>query len=183
MHLVLGNITKPPFPENVKQIHFGMGCFWGVEKLFWNTTGVWSTAVGYAGGDTQSPTYKEVCNGNTGHAEVVKVVYDPNKISLHKLLSIFWESHDPTQGDRQGNDYGSQYRSMILTNDNRDYKVCIESSVNFQKTLNVHMHDKITTEIIPLEIFYYAEEYHQQYLQKNPYGYCSLKGLGIKYKA
>ena len=179
MHLVLGNITKPPFPENVKQIHFGMGCFWGVEKLFWNTTGVWSTAVGYAGGDTQNPTYNEVCNGNTGHAEVVKVVYDPNKISLHKLLSIFWESHDPTQGMRQGNDIGSQYRSLIVCNSKTQASTCIKSMDDYQIQLSKNGFDEITTEVISGSTFYYAEGYHQQYLQKNPNGYCGLRGTGI----
>ena len=179
MHLTLKNKIFPPFPEKFKQIHFGMGCFWGVEKLFWNINGVWVTAVGYAGGFSTNPTYESVCNEETGHAEVVRVVYDPKILSLKKLLKVFWESHDPTQGMRQGNDYGSQYRSIILNNYIEDVKTINESFFRFQKILNQNGYNKITTEISNLNNFFYAEDYHQQYLAKNPNGYCSLSGLNL----
>lgn len=181
MHLILKNSIFPPFPDNLDEIHFGMGCFWGVEKLFWETEGVWSTSVGYSGGNESSPTYDKVCSGNSGHAEVVKVIYDPKKISFQKLLNIFWESHDPTQGMRQGNDIGSQYRSIILLNNLDQMKLVKKNLTDVEKVFYDKGFNRITTELRLLDKFYYAEDYHQQYLAKNPNGYCSLKGLGIKF--
>ncbi len=180
MHLFLKNSIKPPFPDNLSLIHFGMGCFWGVEKLFWNLTGVWSTAVGYSAGKTLNPNYNEVCSGTTGHAEVVRVVYNPKIIKLDNLLETFWFSHNPTQGMRQGNDIGTQYRSMILVNNDNEMKIANNSKKKIDILLNNSNYDTSTTEIEILKNFYYAEDYHQQYLIKNPNGYCALKGLSLK---
>ena len=180
LHYVLKKSIKPPFSESLNEIYFGMGCFWGVEKLFWNVPGVWITAVGYSGGSSKNPTYQQICNEETGHAEVVKIIYNSNIINLSKLLDLFWENHDPTQGMRQGNDIGSQYRSIIFVINETDFKVAETSKEKVQKILSKNNFNKITTEIKFLETFYYAEEYHQQYLAKNPNGYCNLKGLNIK---
>jgi peptide-methionine (S)-S-oxide reductase len=158
---------------------FGMGCFWGAERKFWQTDGVWSTAVGYAGGYTPNPTYEEVCSGRTGHAEVVLVVYDPSKVSYEQLLKVFWESHDPTQGMRQGNDAGTQYRSAIYYADDAQREAAERSRKAFQDVLSGSRYGEITTEIAPAGPFYYAEGYHQQYLSKNPGGYCGLGGTGM----
>ena len=178
-HLILGESLKPPFPSHCKTAIFAMGCFWGVERLFWEKTGVVSTAVGYAGGSTPNPTYEETCTGLTGHTEVVLVVFDPSVISYDDLLVIFWESHDPTQGMRQGNDRGSQYRSAIYCSDETQLKIALKSAENAQKELNRMGFGGITTEIDSAPEFFYAEDYHQQYLAKNPMGYCGLKGTGI----
>ena len=178
-HKVLGNNLKPPFSHQFKQIHFGMGCFWGVEKLFWQLKGIWSTAVGYGGSDFENPTYELVCSGETGHAEIVKVVYDPEVIKLNELFSVFWESHNPTQGMRQGNDIGSQYRSMIIVNNTSELNSAEGSMKKVQEILYKNGLKKITTEICIFKNFFYAEDYHQQYLSKNPNGYCNLSGLGI----
>ena len=171
---------KPPFPAEMKVLYLGMGCFWGAERKFWNMDGVFTTAVGYGGGHTLNPKYDEVCSGMTGHTELVMVVYDSEKISIRKLLKTFWESHDPTQGMRQGNDVGTQYRSYVgYTLDTQ--KGLIEDSVEaYQQALNKAGNGTITTEIKPLSEFYYAEDYHQQYLHKNPHGYCGLGGTGVK---
>jgi peptide-methionine (S)-S-oxide reductase len=166
-------------PDFLSKIFFGMGCFWGAEKRFWNLKGLYTTVVGYAGGHTPDPTYQEVCSGSTGHAEVVQVIYDQGKNSLEDLLKIFWESHDPTQVDRQGNDIGSQYRSIILIEDEKLIDEIEKSKANFQ--LNSSNLGKISTEIQKLKNFYIAEDYHQKYLHKNPNGYCGLRGLGINY--
>jgi len=178
-HLILGGSLKPPFPSNCKTAIFAMGCFWGVERLFWEKTGVISTAAGYAGGSTPNPTYEETCTGLTGHTEVVLVVFDPSVISYDDLLVIFWESHDPTQGMRQGNDRGSQYRSAIYCSDQTQLEKALKSAENAQKELNRMGFGSITTEIDSAPEFFYAEDYHQQYLAKNPMGYCGLKGTGI----
>lgn len=182
-HFVNGNPIKPPFPEDLENTMFGMGCFWGAEQKFWQTEGVFSTAVGYSGGYTPNPTYQEVCTGRTGHNEVVRVVYDPEIISFAELLRIFWESHDPTQGMRQGNDVGTQYRSAIYTCDEAQQVIAERSRQTYQEILNKSGYGKITTEIIPAAEFYYAEDYHQQYLAKNPAGYCDLGGTGISFPA
>jgi peptide-methionine (S)-S-oxide reductase len=179
IHFVNGNRIVPPFPDGMHQAMFGMGCFWGAERKFWQLSTVWTTAVGYAGGFTPNPTYEEVCSGLTGHNEVVLVVYDPAKISYGKLLTVFWESHDPTQGMRQGNDAGTQYRSGIYTFDAEQMKAAEASKATYQERLAAAGHATITTEIIPAPTFYYAEEYHQQYLGKNPGGYCGLGGTGV----
>ena len=168
-------------PEGYENIILGMGCFWGAEKLFWALEGVYLTSVGYAGGYTLSPTYDEVCSGSTGHTEVVNVVYDPKIISLKKIMIYFWEGHNPTQGMRQGNDFGTQYRSAIFTNDNKDIKVVKETMRIFQDRLNENQLGKITTEIKNKIKYYCAESYHQQYLYKNPNGYCGLGGCGVKF--
>ncbi len=178
-HLILGGPLKPPFPSNCKTAIFAMGCFWGVERLFWEKTGVVSTAAGYAGGSTPNPTYEETCTGLTGHTEAVLVVFDPSVISYDDLLVIFWESHDPTQGMRQGNDRGSQYRSAIYCIDQTQLEKALKSAENAQKELNGLGYGGITTEIDSAPEFFYAEDYHQQYLAKNPMGYCGLKGTGI----
>jgi len=179
VHTVTGHSLHPPFPEGHEEIVLGMGCFWGVERLFWQVPGVYVTAAGYAGGETQNPTYQETCTGQTGHTEVVRVVYDPSTTSLDTLLQIFWEQHDPTQGNRQGNDVGSQYRSAIFTTTDAQL-IAAEKSVDaYQKALDKAGRGAITTEIKPLNVFYYAEAYHQQYLDKNPTGYCGLKGTGV----
>ena len=178
-HFVNGNPIKGPFAEGLEQAVFGMGCFWGVERRFWETPGVYSTAVGYAGGSTQHATYEQVCSGNTGHAEVVLVVFDPQAILYPELLTIFWENHDPTQGMRQGNDRGSQYRSVILTRSDSQQSAAIASADAYQQQLSAAGFGAITTEIAPLGELYYAEEYHQQYLAKNPGGYCGVDGTGV----
>lgn len=179
VHTVSGNRIAAPFPANMESIVFGLGCFWGAERLFWQLPGVYSTAVGYAGGYTLNPTYKEVCSGQTAHTEVVLVVFDPAKISLAQLLKVFWEAHNPTQGMRQGNDQGTQYRSAIYTTSPEQLLAAEESSEQYQEKLSRAGFSKITTEIRPLDNFYYAEDYHQQYLDKNPDGYCGLRGTGV----
>ncbi len=179
-HYVLGTSLQAPMPDAVEQAVFALGCFWGAERIFWRQEGVYSTAVGYAGGITANPSYQEVCSGATGHTEVVTVFFDPQKISYSKLLAIFWESHDPTQGMRQGNDTGTQYRSAIYTCNAAQLETATASAVHFQATLTSAGHATITTEIKPLQTFYYAEDYHQQYLAKNPDGYCGIGGLGLK---
>jgi peptide-methionine (S)-S-oxide reductase len=169
-------------PEGYKNIVLGMGCFWGAEKLFWGLNGVYHTSVGYAGGHTMNPTYEEVCSGLTGHTEVVRVVYDPQQISLLNILIYFWEGHNPTQGMRQGNDIGTQYRSALFVNDNEDLQKIKETMQSFQSKLNIQGIGGITTEIKSNVDFYFAETYHQQYLYKNPNGYCGLGGCGVKFK-
>ena len=178
-HFVNGHPLKPPFPAGMQQAVFGLGCFWGAERLFWQKKGVYSTAVGYAGGETKNPTYEEVCSGFTNHAEVVLVVFDPKVISYEELLKVFWEGHDPTQGMRQGNDAGSQYRSTIYAYGDEQLKAAEKSKEVFQKALSQKKFGPITTEIRPAPEFYYAEDYHQQYLGKNPSGYCGLGGTGV----
>jgi len=180
-HTVLGTPLTPPFPEGLEQAVFGMGCFWGEERRFWQVPGVWTTAVGYAGGQTPNPTYEEVCSGLTGHAEVVLVVYDPAKVRYEELLKVFWEGHDPTQGMRQGNDVGTQYRSAIYTYSDAQRAAAEMSKEAYQRRLTAAGHGRITTEIRPAPEFYYAEDYHQQYLSesKNPNGYCGLGGTGV----
>jgi peptide-methionine (S)-S-oxide reductase len=180
-HLTLGTPLDTPTPEGFEVAVFGLGCFWGEEKTFWEVPGVWSTSVGYAGGLTPNPTYEEVCSGQTGHAEVVRVVFDPAKVSYDDLLKVFWENHDPTQGMRQGNDRGSQYRSVILTTTPEQQKAAERSRDAYQKALSTRGYGDITTAIQPLESYYYAEDYHQQYLVKNPYGYCPLHATGVAY--
>jgi peptide-methionine (S)-S-oxide reductase len=178
-HFVNGNPLQGPFPENMERAVFGLGCFWGAERRFWETEGVYLTAAGYAGGVTPNPTYEEVCSGNTGHTEVVLVVYDPAFVSYPQLLKVFWESHDPTQGMRQGNDIGTQYRSAVYTVDDGQQSAARQSQDLYQAELTAAGHGSITTEILPLDTFYYAEDYHQQYLAKNPGGYCGIGGTGI----
>jgi peptide-methionine (S)-S-oxide reductase len=178
-HHVNGARLTPPFPAGLERAIFGMGCFWGAEKKFWSLPGVYSTAVGYAAGYTPNPTYREVCTGMTGHNEVVLVVFDPRKISYDTLLKTFWENHDPTQGMRQGNDTGTQYRSGIYTFDDRQREAAERSKAVFQEQLTKKGYGTITTEILPAPEFYYAEDYHQQYLSKNPDGYCGLGGTGV----
>src|SRR5690606_901639 len=178
-HAVLGTPLKPPFPAGMQQIIVGMGCFWGAERLFWQLDGVYTTAVGYTAGLTPNPTYEEVCSGLTGHNEVVLVVFDPEVISLDELLRVFWESHDPTMGMRQGNDLGTQYRSGIYTTDMAQRTQAEASKARFADALQAAGKGPITTEILPAAEFYYAEPYHQQYLHKNPGGYCGLAGTGI----
>ena len=178
-HLVLGTPLTPPFPEAMETAVFGMGCFWGAERKFWEADGVYTTAVGYAGGFTPNPTYEEVCSGRTGHTEAVLVVYDPNRISYDDLLRIFWESHDPTQGMRQGNDTGTQYRSAIYTSSEAQAEAAEASRRAYQTVLRGAGYGEITTEIAPAPAFYYAEDYHQQYLARNPNGYCGLGGTGL----
>jgi len=178
-HFANGNRIVPPFPAGLELAQFGLGCFWGAERLFWQTPGVYSTAVGYAGGETPNPGYEEVCSGFTNHAEAVLVVFDPAKISYAQLLKVFWEGHDPTQGMRQGNDRGSQYRSAVYTYGEAQMQAALASRDAFQAALSAKGFGKITTEIEPAGEFYYAEEYHQQYLEKNPGGYCGLGGTGV----
>jgi peptide-methionine (S)-S-oxide reductase len=178
-HYVLGRPIKPPYPENMMTAMFGMGCFWGVERKFWQVDGVYTTAAGYAGGYTANPTYQEVCTGRTGHNEVVRVIYDPAIVSYEQLLKIFWEGHDPTQGMRQGNDTGTQYRSGIYTYTREQQAAAENSRDRYQSALERAGMGAITTEIIAAPEFYYAEDYHQQYLAKNPGGYCGLGGTGI----
>jgi peptide-methionine (S)-S-oxide reductase len=179
VHFVNGNRLQPPFPAGLEQAIVGMGCFWGAERKFWQAPGVYSTAVGYAGGYTPHATYREVCSGMTGHAEVVLVVFDPAVTSYEQMLKIFWENHDPTQGMRQGNDVGTQYRSTIYTTTPEQRKAAEASRAAFQDRLTAAGHGRITTEIADAPEFYYAEEYHQQYLAKNPNGYCGLGGTGV----
>jgi peptide-methionine (S)-S-oxide reductase len=178
-HDVLGTPITPPFPEGSQQLVVGMGCFWGAERKFWETPGVITTAVGYAGGFTPNPTYEEVCSGRTGHTEAVLVVFDPEKVSLEALLKVFWEGHDPTQGMRQGNDMGTQYRSAIYTSDDAQLAAVNASRDMFQERLTAAGYGDITTEIAEAGAFYYAEPYHQQYLSKVPNGYCGLGGTGV----
>lgn len=178
-HHVNGARLEPPFPAGTEQALFGMGCFWGVEKKFWGLPGVYTTAVGYAGGITPNPTYREVCSGMTGHNEVVRVVFDPKRISYDDLLKVFWENHDPTQGMRQGNDVGTQYRSGIYYYSDAQKQAAERSRDAFQQALRTAGHGAITTEIVPAQEFYYAEDYHQQYLAKNPDGYCGVGGTGV----
>jgi len=178
-HFVHGHALKPPFPAGMEQAVFGMGCFWGAERRFWQTSGVYTTAVGYAGGSTPNPTYEEVCSGRTGHAEVVLVVFDPAVVSYAELLKVFWEAHDPTQGMRQGNDVGTQYRSVIYTLSADQAEAARVSEKAFQQALVAAGYGPITTEIGPAPAFYYAEHYHQQYLAKVPNGYCGLGGTGV----
>ena len=181
-HFVNGHRTVPPFPAGLREAVFGLGCFWGAERIFWQLPGVYSTAVGYAGGFTPNPTYQEVCSGDTGHAEVVRLIYDPRIISYPELLKAFWESHDPTQGMRQGNDVGTQYRSVIYTFDKEQRAAAEESKRLYQARLAAAGRGTITTEIRDAPEFYYAEDYHQQYLAKNPDGYCGIGGCGVPFK-
>ncbi|HEY9596420.1 MAG TPA: peptide-methionine (S)-S-oxide reductase MsrA [Cyanophyceae cyanobacterium] len=178
-HYVNGNPLKPPYPDGMETAMFGMGCFWGAERKFWQLQGVFSTAVGYAGGITPNPTYKEVCTGMTGHNEVVRVVFDPKVISYQDLLKVFWENHDPTQGMRQGNDVGTQYRSGIYVYSESQHKLAEASRDTYQPALKAAGYKTITTEIVDAPEFYYAEDYHQQYLAKNPGGYCGLGGTAV----
>lgn len=178
-HFVNGHPLKPPFPAGLDQVVFGMGCFWGAERLFWLTPGVFTTAVGYAGGQTRNPTYEEVCTGLTNHTEVVLAVFDPAKVSFEQLLKVFWEGHNPTQGMRQGNDAGTQYRSAIYAYGEQHLKQALESRDRFQQALQRSHFGRITTEIAAAPEFHYAEDYHQQYLGKNPNGYCGLGGTGV----
>ena len=178
-HYVLGTPLKEPFPEDCRKAMFGMGCFWGAEKKFWESSGIFATAVGYAAGTSIDPTYSEVCTGRTGHNEVVLVVYRSDAIEYESLLKIFWENHDPTQGMRQGNDIGTLYRSGIYTFDENQSAIALASKANYQDVLSNSGYGEITSEILPATEFYYAEEYHQQYLAKNPSGYCGLGGTGV----
>jgi peptide-methionine (S)-S-oxide reductase len=179
-HFVNGNPIQPPYPEGLQRAVFALGCFWGAERKFWELgDGIFTTAVGYAGGLTPNPTYEEVCSGRTGHTEVVLVVFDPKKISYEQLLKTFWENHDPTQGMRQGNDVGTQYRSAIYTFDDVQARAAQESKAVFAKALSAQRYGAITTEVAPAGPFYFAEDYHQQYLAKNPAGYCGLGGTGV----
>ena len=181
------HVTKarlaPPFPDGMELALFGMGCFWGAERIFWQTEGVYSSSVGYAGGFTPNPTYEEVCSGRTGHTEVVRVVFDPARISFEALLAFFWENHDPTQGMRQGNDVGTQYRSAIYTYGEAQRRAAESSRAAYQRALHASGLGDITTEIADAGEFYYAEDYHQQYLAKNPWGYCGIGGTGVRYPA
>ena len=180
-HAVLGTPIMPPFPEGLADIQLGLGCFWGAERLFWQLDGVYSTAVGYAGGLTPHPTYEEVCSGRTGHTEIVRVIYNPEKCSLESLLAVFWQAHDPTQGNRQGNDRGTQYRSAIYVNTDDELALARETARHYGASLAKGGFGPITTEIGKDKTFYYAEEFHQQYLHKVPNGYCGLSGCGISY--
>lgn len=182
-HYVNGHPMQAPFPAGLQQVVFGLGCFWGAERKFWQTPGVYSTAVGYAAGVTPNPSYQEVCTGMTGHNEVVLVVYDPEQIRFDELLAVFWQAHNPTQGMRQGNDVGTQYRSGIYVSD-ADQRIAAEASrARYQDALSAAGHGTITTEILDAPTFYYAEDYHQQYLAKNPNGYCGLGGCGVDFPA
>jgi len=178
-HFVSGRPLQPPFPAGLKRALFGLGCFWGAERKYWQTGGVYSTSAGYAGGSTPNPTYEEVCSGMTGHAEVVLVVFDPKAVSYEALLGLFWESHDPTQGMRQGNDVGTQYRSVIFFYQPAQAPAAQMSKTAYQALLTSAGFGRITTDILPAPEFYYAEDYHQQYLAKNPRGYCGLAGTGV----
>jgi peptide-methionine (S)-S-oxide reductase len=180
-HFVNGNRIVPPFPAGLERALFGLGCFWGAERKFWQVPGVYSTAVGYAAGFTPNPTYEEVCSGMTGHSEVVLVIYDPKRVTYSQLLKVFWESHNPTQGMRQGNDVGTQYRSGIYPFNDEQRKLTEESLHAYQEQLTDAGHGKISTEIKPAGDFFYAEDYHQQYLAKNPNGYCGIGGCGVSY--
>jgi peptide-methionine (S)-S-oxide reductase len=178
-HFVNGKPLKAPFPEHLQHAVFGLGCFWGAERIFWELDGVYTTAVGYAGGNTPDPDYKTVCGGGTGHAEVVLVVFDPDVVSYEDLLRVFWESHDPTQGMRQGNDTGTQYRSVVYTFDDAQLETANRLRDAYGQQLAAAGHGAITSEILGLDTFYYAEDYHQQYLAKNPGGYCGIGGTGV----
>ena len=178
-HFVNGNPLKGPYPSGLKIAMFGMGCFWGAERMFWDTPGVWATAVGYAAGFTPNPTYREVCSGMTGHNEVVLVVFDPDQVSYDELLKVFWEGHNPTQGMRQGNDVGTQYRSGVYVYDDAQRAAAEESREMFAQNLQKAGYGAVTTEILDAREFYFAEDYHQQYLAKNPGGYCGLGGTGV----
>ena len=178
-HFVSGRPLKGPYPESAEQCFFGMGCFWGAERLFWQVPGVWVTAVGYQGGFTPNPTYEEVCSGRTGHAETVMVVFEPEKVAFDELLRLFWESHDPTQGMRQGNDIGTQYRSAIYATTPEQMEAALRSKDAYERALAARDMGPITTEIREAPPFFHAEEYHQQYLAKNPGGYCGLRGTGV----
>ncbi len=178
-HFVNGNPLQGPFDDSLQQAVFALGCFWGAERRFWETAGVFSTAAGYMGGNIENPDYRSVCSGATGHAEVVLIIFDPQQVSYLDLLKIFWENHDPTQGDRQGNDVGSQYRSAIFTTSDTQFEDAKASLAAYQAELTAAGLAEITTLIEPSDTFYYAEEYHQQYLAKNPGGYCALRGTGI----
>ena len=180
-HEVLGTPIKPPFPDHLETAIFGLGCFWGAERIFWQTPGVYTTAVGYAGGYTPNPTYEEVCSARTGHAEVVLVVFDPAKVPYEELLKVFWEAHDPTQGMRQGNDVGTQYRSAIYTTTEEQARLAQASRDAFEPALRAAGYGPITTEIAPAGPFYYAEDYHQQYLHKVPNGYCGISGCQVPF--
>jgi peptide-methionine (S)-S-oxide reductase len=181
VHFVSGNRIAPPYPPGMELAHFGMGCFWGAEKLFWTMPGVYSTAAGYAGGFTPNPTYEEVCTGRTGHNEVVRVVFDPRRVSYADLLRVFWESHDPTQGMRQGNDTGTQYRSGIYVGGEEQRRAALDSRAAFARALAKAGYGAVTTEIVDAPPFYYAEDYHQQYLAKNPDGYCPNHSCGVSF--
>jgi len=178
-HFVTGHRIRPPFPEGMQTAVFGMGCFWGAERIFWQTPGVYSTAVGYAGGFTENPTYEETCSGRTGHTEAVLVVFDPARVTYEMLLKVFWEGHDPNQGMRQGNDRGSQYRSAIYYNDGAQHELADATAAMFGEALKASRYGEVTTEIAALGTFYYAESYHQQYLAKVPNGYCGIGGTGV----
>ncbi len=178
-HFVLKTPLKPPFPDGLERAVFGLGCFWGAERKFWETPGVYTTAAGYAGGYTPNPTYEEVCSGRTGHTEVVLVVYDPKQVTYEQLLKVFWEAHNPTQGMQQGNDVGTQYRSSIYTYSPKQANAAATSKEMYQKALKDNRYGEITTEVREAQAFYYAEPYHQQYLAKNPNGYCGLGGTGV----
>ena len=178
-HVVTGGQMEGPFPDNLEVAVFGLGCFWGAERKFWQVPGVYSTAAGYAGGSTPNPTYREVCSGQTGHTEVVQVVFDPRKVTYDRLLQMFWENHDPTQGMRQGNDTGTQYRSAIYTYGPEQRRAAEASRAMYQEALAAKGYGEITTELAEALPFYYAEDYHQQYLEKNPDGYCGLGGTGV----
>jgi len=182
-HAVLDAPIETDVPQGYAEAVFGLGCFWGEEKTFWQLPGVWSTSVGYAAGITPNPTYEEVCSGRTGHAEVVRVVFDPAQLSYEQLLAVFWENHDPTQAMRQGNDVGTQYRSVILTTSPEQQAQAEASRDAYQPALTARGYGEITTAIQPLETYWYAEDYHQQYLAKNPYGYCPLHATGVAYSA
>ena len=179
LHYVNGNTIVEPFPEKLEQAVFGMGCFWGAERRFWETPGVYSSAAGYAGGSTTEPTYQQVCSGKTGHAEVVLVVFDPAQVTYEELLTVFWENHDPTQGNRQGNDVGTQYRSLVMTVSDEQATAAAESRERYQEQLIVAGYGLITTDIQSIKQLWYAEDYHQQYLAKNPNGYCGIGGTGV----
>ncbi len=180
-HFVNHNPIIPPFPSHLQLALFGLGCFWGAERKFWSLRGVFSTAVGYSAGFTPNPNYKEVCSGLTGHNEVVRVVYDPKIICYQQLLEVFWQSHNPTQGMRQGNDHGTQYRSGVYTYDAEQQQLALSSRDHYQQQLTLAGQGEISSEIMPATVFYYAEDYHQQYLAKNPQGYCGLGGLQVPY--
>lgn len=182
-HAVNGHSIMPPWPDGMSYFYVGMGCFWGAERLFWQQPGVWVTAVGYAAGYTKNPSYEEVCSGMTGHNEVVLVVYDPQVATFEQLLTVFWEGHDPTQGMRQGNDRGTQYRSGLYCTNESQQQLAEQTANIYQQALNKNGHGRITTEILPAPEFYYAESWHQQYLAKQPGGYCGLGGTGIKLDA
>ena len=182
-HFVSANRTIPPFPAGTELALFGLGCFWGAERKFWQVDGVFATAVGYAGGFTPNPSYEEVCSGMTGHNEVVRVIFDPNETGYDALLKVFWESHDPTQGMRQGNDVGTQYRSGIYTYGDEQHRLAEKSRAAYARALARAGRGAITTEIVRAPEFYYAEEYHQQYLAKNPNGYCGIGGCGVPFKS